>query len=92
MRIKIIYQIECNVEGEDIAQCRDKFESGENWEHDDIEIVSVRNVDTGKDLMEEWDHAYDEESDDDYAREYFEQMREDEMIEARLNAGCQKPN
>lgn len=63
MELRVTYRVEAYLKGNSIAAIRDKFECGDFCSPgtDFVELVSVEDAETYKDLMHEWDHAYDDE-------------------------------
>ena len=72
MVARITFRSEIFIEGETLAEIRDKFESIPIYALKDVngkdiydygfcELISVEDTDTYDDIMNQWDHAYDDE-------------------------------
>lgn len=74
MIARITFRSEIYLEGDTLSEIRDKFENFPFYDIKDIngkdvydygfcEIVSVEDGNTYNDIMNQWNHAYDEEKD-----------------------------
>lgn len=65
MKVRVTYRMETYIEADTIAEARDKFEESPMNEYglwsDFVELVSVEDAETHKDLLNEWDNAFDGE-------------------------------
>lgn len=65
MEIRITFRCESYLEGDSMKEIRDKFETSELWKPENpidyVELCSVEDAETHKDLIEEWDHCYNSE-------------------------------
>lgn len=68
MKVRIAYRSEIFIDGENIAEIQDKFESLDlgysDLEFDGYQagyagLITVKDADTYEDLMHDWDCAYD---------------------------------
>lgn len=54
MQVRITYRLETYIEGENIEEIRSKFEKSSMGDGDFIEIVSVEDAETFKDISEKF--------------------------------------
>lgn len=67
MKIRITFRSECYVEGDSMAEIRDKYETTniyseeflENLDGDFVETMTVEDADTYEDKSSEYFHCYD---------------------------------
>ena len=63
MEVRITFRSEVYISGENMAEIKDKWESMNLYEKDNgvefVEINTVEDAETYKDMMQEFDHAYD---------------------------------
>ncbi len=67
MKIRITFRSECYIEGDTLAEIRDKYETTniyseeflENLDGDFVETMTVEDADTYEDKLSEYFHCYD---------------------------------
>lgn len=55
MKLRITYRVESYVEGDTIEECRAKFECSDLCSAEFVELISVEDADTFKDVKDKWD-------------------------------------